>query len=1526
MFLLGMVSFSLMAETVITSVNGKKKMEITHDTVYDNRETYDTIIIGEKGVLMADYPRVKSLLLLEDGGKLVGTEHAWIAFHGGARFINNSGPDAVQGMTLSMYDNNVVIGGEYHVDLEGMYSGYGMRNPYLETTLSLSGRIFNGNINIIHTQGNDLTLGANTYFQSLGPSDDIILVQDGAVIIKKIKAGGKYLIPLSEEDNLWKARVRSDIYLTVNPDAELGPNAAVHIRLITNPDSIPEFAVGEATDAHLYRFVEVKYEDVLVPDFDIELYLGPEGVDVAKGDVEQMRSAFYNYDLSEWAYQDPIEIAADKEKIVFEHVTSEGVLSAGLNLGLDQALCYYPSGIQFDYVGDDSVSLSWHDEATADSIAVQYRSQGQTNWETTYMTANAFSFDGLSPSSDYELRVGAVCSSLSEPAYSSVLSFATSIHGLSYWDDGKVTLKITDDQIVPGYLTYDSLLVMNGAKATLESDVTVQTIIFVRDTAVLDLGRHSLRGTALLAVVDSATLQYNNVYLASESSLEAAFRSTGRIYFSFPPSAKSKSKIRLYGLQSGGDGTLIDESFPNNLGSIIIDVEGRVKNVAREIKPLNDSLVIRNAAAFSARSPFKLEGASFINYVPDLSYEGDLQVGEDTSYLKGLPFSLEGLTSSETFSYLRLETDVEVDELQLAKGDVDYGDHVLQFTELIVADGAFIPAAGRLAYDIRSYDELLLPYRSSQGEILEFAFTPRFAEFSDYSLFYLSYMKEDDIPHDYGVANHYLTRYAEVSHNMTAAEYSLSYDYLDSDVQGDEDKLQGVLYDIGMSAWLEGPLPDAVDTALNKVTIKRLSAPYGMTAGAYVGYEAARAYHFKVSDVTPTRATLTWNTQDADFKDFYLVYKKESDVNWPDPLNSFSSQTSLTGLDEGASYQCFLRPVDSVGYAVLGDSDTLSFTTLTGCEQPRSLKLASEPSDNSLSVQWEDGEAPYTVFYSPKKLNWNEVMDTIVSLTNHEQGNLSSSSYYYVFVESACGRSSDTILVNTRVPGLDVQSNRLLVTDTMEIPVAFTFNSILVDTAGVAIFTENTEIVDSLVVRPGGRVVMSDSEISGFAFVAEDSSFVESGHQHSLTPQEEDKGNVKMLSRFYSPAAHYVYNGTANQYLYRFTEKEMFYNITFDNPDTIIVSGEWGLSLAKGEHFIKRGFVRLNPLNKLVRIYPEAILYNFADPYVLNGGNTMMRIDGGEEEGKVGVLGKGSSKTIVDSLYFHGNGEAIISGDLQVKYKAYTRNVSWYKGFIVKGGRLILEPGAVVELLDPSHAVITNDGGLVDLMLNQESIDEPVSLKMAENMDDPRLVSFVLNSATLGDSAYVSLSFHNAVHPNQSDPTISMNQYLSLRTNVSDIDYDLSFKYKTSDFPSGADLDYFASTLYDVEKQSFSNKKAVNTSESLVEIKGASDAGDLTAVLDSSVVYIDQVSQSGLDMQIYPIPVKDHLTIRAASFEEASSVYLQVIDVLGNVLLNTKQVASNPLTLDMRAFTKGVYFVNVTVDENLRESVKVVKQ
>jgi hypothetical protein len=53
---------------------------------------------------------------------------------------------------------------------------------------------------------------------------------------------------------------------------------------------------------------------------------------------------------------------------------------------------------------------------------------------------------------------------------------------------------------------------------------------------------------------------------------------------------------------------------------------------------------------------------------------------------------------------------------------------------------------------------------------------------------------------------------------------------------------------------------------------------------------------------------------------------------------------------------------------------------------------------------------------------------------------------------------------------------------------------------------------------------------------------------------------------------------------------------------------------------------------------------------------------------------------------------------------------------------------------------------------------------------------------------------------------------------------------------------------------------------------------------------------------------------------------LQVIDVLGNVMINSKQVASNPLTLDMRSLTKGVYFVNVTVDENIRESVKVVKQ
>ena len=1435
------VFLSLSSQGVISYENGKKKLLVVNDTVYDTRESFDTIIIGENGLVYADYPGLREYLRLENGGRLVGRLQSWIGMHEGATFINNSGPDAVENMTMSLWGNNVTIGGEYPVNLVGMYNGFGMRSPYLETDIFLNGRIFNGNINIIFSQGNNVLLGPNVFYQSLGTSDDVILVQNGAVISQQIEHGGRYMVPLSEEDNRWSARVRSDFYITVNPDAVLGPNATVHLRLITNMDSLPDFAVGEATNAHLYRFVEVTYEDIEEPDFNFELHLGPEGIDIAKGQVSEMRSAFYSLDNQAWHYQDTLQVEELGEKIVLKNIKEEGIISAGSNLGVNEPVCYYPLGVRLNYLGQDSAHIIWNPVSTVDTYLLQYKLEGETEWQSISVEDSQAELGDLVPSSIYSIRLASVCSGGEDQGYSPEMQIETSLDGYYVRDNGKKSLYVTSDRVIPSYLEYDSIIIQNGAKAVLTNHITVQTIIFVKDHAHLDLDRYSIYGNCFLIVQDSATLEYNNVYLINENSFDAAFKSTRRnaLYFANPPSSTSKSIIKLSGGQLVGEGMMINSDFPNSVGSIVIDVKGRVRNKADAPIILNDSLVIRNAKAFTSSSAMRVDGGLFRNEVPELEFDGELQFSADTSLVVGETFNIKSIRTRDSSTYVRLYADIIADRVNLDLGQLNCGSQTLE-SQIFSADGGFfVPSLGQLAYNIQEYGKIELPYKTAGGNILNMEFIPRNAVFNTESLFFLSFVDDvESIPMSLGAAQHYLKRYASVTHNMSFdPEYSIAFDYTEGDIVGNEAALGGTLYDIDATQWLKDHVSGAFDTVAKRLTFNRITGNKGFTAGAFIGFDRAEAFNLRAVDVTPTMADLEWDSHDPDFGITWSLGLRKVGEAWDAPSEgSAQYPIKLTSLESDTEYEWFLRPDSINGYISYGDSDTMSFTTLpAGCEQPRKVGYSGYPSQDS--IKWEDGEAPFTVKLSPKASDWNDTLqfsginDVVISI----EDTLELATYYYAFVKSNCGASSDTILFHTHVPGWEEETNTLVVSDSMEIPSGFVFDNILIESTGIAVVTDDLMVNDTLIIYSGGKLKMGTHVLTGFTFIAEDSSFLETAHPHSLTKEGTQEGSVQFFNRTYSPEAYFTLNGTQNQYLYRFMEESSsFNNLTFDNTDTIIISGEWELKLITGEHHLNSGYILFNELNRSMSIGPNTTFYNNANPDALNGGNVFMKINGGHDGRREGgVLGKGSSVTLVDSVYCQGNDEAIIKGDLQVKHKVFTRNAPWYKGFEIDGGRMILESGVVVQLIDPSHGLHTVNGGFVQFMISEGLKGEEISFRIGDETLDARTVKFVLHEGILGTDAYVQFSFHDGVHPEQ-DPAIQdsvLHKYLSITfEDMHNIQYDLSFAFKNSDIPGGLSANTFRSTLYDSVDGVFIPLDALNTSSSLVEAKNIKKEGDLTAI------------------------------------------------------------------------------------------------
>lgn len=78
------------------------------------------------------------------------------------------------------------------------------------------------------------------------------------------------------------------------------------------------------------------------------------------------------------------------------------------------------------------------------------------------------------------------------------------------------------------------------------------------------------------------------------------------------------------------------------------------------------------------------------------------------------------------------------------------------------------------------------------------------------------------------------------------------------------------------------------------------------------------------------------------------------------------------------------------------------------------------------------------------------------------------------------------------------------------------------------------------------------------------------------------------------------------------------------------------------------------------------------------------------------------------------------------------------------------------------------------------------------------------------------------------------------------------------------------------------------------------------------------VPEPSLTVSVQPNPASENITITADGFESAD---VQIVDVLGNVVLDTK--ISGKTTLDVAEYRNGIYFVTVSAGE-ARVSRKVI--
>ena len=100
---------------------------------------------------------------------------------------------------------------------------------------------------------------------------------------------------------------------------------------------------------------------------------------------------------------------------------------------VDTIPCETPASLTASASGT-TVTLNWPVVASALTYNVEYREQGASAWITENVSGNSANISALSPLTSYEFRVAAVCNSVSESDYSSIVSATTEDGPLVYCD------------------------------------------------------------------------------------------------------------------------------------------------------------------------------------------------------------------------------------------------------------------------------------------------------------------------------------------------------------------------------------------------------------------------------------------------------------------------------------------------------------------------------------------------------------------------------------------------------------------------------------------------------------------------------------------------------------------------------------------------------------------------------------------------------------------------------------------------------------------------------------------------------------------------------------------------------------------------------------------------------------------------------------------------------------------------------------------------------------------------------------
>ena len=99
-------------------------------------------------------------------------------------------------------------------------------------------------------------------------------------------------------------------------------------------------------------------------------------------------------------------------------------------------------------------------------------------------------------------------------------------------------------------------------------------------------------------------------------------------------------------------------------------------------------------------------------------------------------------------------------------------------------------------------------------------------------------------------------------------------------------------------------------------------------------------------------------------------------------------------------------------------------------------------------------------------------------------------------------------------------------------------------------------------------------------------------------------------------------------------------------------------------------------------------------------------------------------------------------------------------------------------------------------------------------------------------------------------------------------------------------------------------------------------SASITAEVDGDVGITDFENESGIT--IYPNPIKDRITIELDKITENTQI--SITNAQGKVVYSNQNINTNRISVDGQEWSKGIYFLNVSDNNNNLRVIKVVKQ